>query len=179
MSDDITLNEIIKKNKSISRFDGEFKIILGQSNGFLNSNKLLSKKLLNILNLKDKNFLVCINLPYKKKGLKKWTTFAQKYWNRFFNKYKFKIAKIIKNKKYYSATVSRFFIEYKDKNNIPKYIQKFKKILEKKDILNIEGEKARLGIGNDLFNNSKSIKRIICSIINVFNIYDKIIIIIN
>ncbi len=43
----------------------------------------------------------------------------------------------------------------------------------------IEGEKSRLGIGNDLFNNSKSIKRIICPIINAFNAYDKIIIKIN
>ena len=133
MSDDITLNEIIKKNKSISRFgDGEFKIILGRSNGFQNSNKILSKKLLNILNIKDKNFLVGINLSYKKNELKKWTRSAQKYWNRYFNKNKFKIAKIIKNKKYYSATISRFYTEYKNKNNIPKYIQKLKKYGKKK-----------------------------------------------
>ena len=80
MSDDITLNEIIKKNKSISRFgDGEFKIILGRSNGFQNPNKILTKKLLNILNQKDKNFLVGINLPYKKNQLTKLTTSAQKY----------------------------------------------------------------------------------------------------
>ena len=70
-------------------------------------------------------------------------------------------------------------MDYKDKNNIPKYIQKLKKIWEQKDILIIEGEKSRLGIGNDLFNNSKSIKRIICPIINAFNAYDKIIIKIN
>ncbi len=69
MSDDKTLNEIIKKNRAISIFDGEFKIILGLSNGFQNSNEILSKKLLNILNLKDKNFIVgIINLPYKKNG---------------------------------------------------------------------------------------------------------------
>ena len=39
----------------------------------------------------------------------------------------------------------------------------------------IEGEKSRLGIGNDLFNNVKSIKRIICPVKNAFNVYDKII----
>jgi glycosyltransferase family protein len=38
----------------------------------------------------------------------------------------------------------------------------------------IEGEKSRLGIGNDLFNNSKSIKRIICPAENAFNVYNKI-----
>jgi glycosyltransferase family protein len=39
----------------------------------------------------------------------------------------------------------------------------------------IEGEKSRLGVGNDLFNNSKSIKRILCPAENAFNVYDKII----
>ena len=62
---------------------------------------------------------------------------------------------------------------------IAKYISKFKKIWEKKDILLIEGEHSRLGIGNNLFNNSKSIKRILCPDINAFKVYDKIIIIIN
>ena len=58
---------------------------------------------------------------------------------------------INKNKKYYSGTISRFYLAYKDKTNIPKYIKKLKKIWEQKDILIIEGEKSRLGIGNDLF----------------------------
>ena len=103
------------------------------------------------------------------------TSFAHKYWNNFINKYKFKLAKIIKNKKYFSATISRFYMDYKEKNNIQNYIQKLKKIWEQKDILFIEGEKSRLGIGNGLFNNCKSIKRIICPAINAFKVYDKII----
>ena len=56
-----------------------------------------------------------------------------------------------------------------------KYLKKLKKIWDQKDILIIEGEKSRLGIGNDLFNNTKSIKRIICPIKNAFKVYDKII----
>ena len=44
----------------------------------------------------------------------------------------------------------------------------------RRDILIIEGEKTRFGIGNDLLNNSKSIKRILCPINNAFNKYDKI-----
>lgn len=31
-----------------------------------------------------------------------------------------------------------------------------------------------MGIGNDLFNNSKSIKRIICPVVNGFSVYEKI-----
>ena len=47
------------------------------------------------------------------------------------------------------------------------------------DILIIEGEKTRLGIGNDLFNNSKSIKRIICPSKDAFRVYEKILTFIN
>jgi glycosyltransferase family protein len=38
----------------------------------------------------------------------------------------------------------------------------------------IEGEKTRFGIGNDLLNNAKSIKRILCTTRNAYNLYDKI-----
>lgn len=176
LSNDETLDEIIKKNKSISRFgDGEFKLILGDRIGFQTPNELLSNKLFEILNIKDKGFLVGINLPYQTKTLKKLKRHSQNYWTKYFSKYKFKIAKIIKNKKYYSGAISRFYLAYKDKTNIPKVLKKLKKIWEKKDILIIEGEKSRLGIGNDLFNNTKSIKRIICPIRNAFKVYGKII----
>jgi glycosyltransferase family protein len=176
LSNDKTLDEIIYKNKSISRFgDGEYKIILGGRNGFQKANKTLANKLFHVLNIKDKNFLVGINLPYQDKTLKKLKRHSQKYWIKYFRKYKFKIVRIIKNKKYYSGAISRFYLAYKDKTNVPKYIKKLKKIWERKDILIIEGEKSRLGIGNDLFNNTKSIKRIICPVKNAFKVYDKII----
>ena len=43
-----------------------------------------------------------------------------------------------------------------------------------KEIVIIEGDKSRLGIGNDLFNNSKLIQRVICPTRNAFNSYSKI-----
>ena len=79
-----------------------------------------------------------------------------------------------KNKTYYSQSITRFYLDYKDNTGVDKYIQKLKKIWDKKDVLIIEGEKSRLGVGNDLFNNMKSIKRIICPSVNAFKLYDKI-----
>ena len=66
-------------------------------------------------------------------------------------------------------------MRYKKRKNIHKYIKMLKKIWNSKNILIIEGEKSRLGMGNDLFDNAKSIKRIICPSINAFHVYDKII----
>ena len=74
-----------------------------------------------------------------------------------------------------------FFFKYallfkdKKKFDIPNYIKKLKVIWDKRDILIIEGYLTRSGIGNDLFNNAKSIKRILCPAENAFFIYPKII----
>lgn len=177
LSDEDTLDEIIIKNKSISRFgDGEFKIIFGHGVGFQNSNYNISQRLLEVLNSSEKNLLIGLNIPYKISDFNKLKNYAKYYWINYINRYKFKIVNLINTKKkYYSATISRFYMRYKKRRNIPKYIIKLKKIWDLKDILIIEGEKSKLGIGNNLFDNAKSIKRIICPSINAFKVYNKII----
>ncbi len=89
---------------------------------------------------------------------------------------KFKFIKILNKKnKYYSVAISRFYLRYKDKSKVPNFIKSLKKIWDNKNILIIECNSSRVGIGNDLFINVKSIKRIICPSRNAFNVYDKII----
>lgn len=177
MPNDKTLEEIIKYNKSISRFgDGEYRIIYGEHAAFQKYDKNLSKGLLHVLNSKEKNLLVGINIPYKKKMMEERSFNSRLFWNSYFPENKFKIAKIIdKNKIYYSSCISRFYSVYNDKTKTLSYINKLKKIWDKRDVLIIEGEKTRVGIGNDLLNNTKSIKRIICPERNAFDIYNKII----
>ena len=45
---------------------------------------------------------------------------------------------------------------------------------EEENILIVEGEYSRLGVGNDLFDNASSIERIICPSENAYEKYDKI-----
>ena len=155
VSTEDTIKEIIQFNKSISRYgDGEFSLIFGISINFQEFNERLSKKLLEILNNNKTNLLVGIfYYPYKKNELLK-----------ILNK----------KKKYYSADITRFYSKFKNRTKVPQYIKKLKKIWMGRNILIVEGEKTRLGIGNDLFNNTKSIKRIICPSKNSFRVYDKI-----
>ncbi len=87
---------------------------------------------------------------------------------------KFRLLKILKRKKYYSSDITRFYSKYKDKSGVSKYIQKLKELWEGRDILIIEGEKSRSGVGNDLFKDVKSIKRILCPAKHAFRVYDKI-----
>ena len=64
LSQEETLDEIIKYNRSISRFgDGEFNIILGKRIGFQEVNMKLIKKLKQVLKSKKKGLLVGIFFP--------------------------------------------------------------------------------------------------------------------
>ena len=155
VSKEKTLDEIIYKHKSIARFgDGEYRIIFGKNAFFQKYNKILAKKLYDVLNCNEKNLLIGINIPWRKKDLEERSNSSQRMWEKFFHQYKLNISNIInKNKKYYSSTISRFYSTFKDRTNILKFIQKLKKIWDKRDVLIIEGEKTRFGIGNDLLNN--------------------------
>jgi len=176
-SSEETLNEIIKKNRSISRFgDGELKLIFGERLGFQEINRSLAKKLKKVLRSKKKGLLIGINLPYNNRLLNVFNNFAKNYYNNFLEKHKLNIFSLIDlNRKYYSSFITRFYIDFKDRSKTPDYIKKLKQIWEKRDILIVEGVLSRLGLGNDLFNNSKSIKRILCPARNAFNVYEKII----
>ena len=176
ISTDNTLNEIIRYNKSICRYgDGEFYLIFGHSITFQKYEYNLSKRLLEILNNNEKKILVGVFFPYKKKDLDLYRDSVKRYWNIWLSKNKLRLLKILnKNKIYYSSDITRFYSNFKNKSGVPKYITKLKKIWENRDIVIIEGEKSRVGIGNDLFNNTKTIKRIICPTKNSFRLYKKI-----
>lgn len=176
-SENATLDEIIIHNRSISRFgDGEFNLINGNENPFQEYNKKLCKKLKCILKSNEEGLLIGINFPYKKYQLDRYTDNVKEYYINYINNNKYNIYKLLKKyKQYYSSSITRFYIDFKDKDGIQNYIKKLKKIWDKRDIVIIEGEMSRLGIGNDLFKNSKSIKRIICPSQNAFNVYKKII----
>ena len=170
-----TLDEIIKFNKSISRYgDGEFAIIDGKGTNFQEYNKKLSERLIEVLNSNENNLLVGIGYFFQKEKLDEMITSGRKFWVRWMNHNKFKLLKILKRNKYYSADITRFYYKYKDKSDVPNYIKKLKKLWEGRDILIIEGEKSRVGIGNDLLKEAKTIKRIICPEKHAFRVYDKI-----
>jgi glycosyltransferase family protein len=57
---------------------------------------------------------------------------------------------------------------------VGEYVKELKKIWDGKDVVIVEGEKSRLGVGNDLFDNMNSIQRVICPAENAFEIYDRI-----
>ena len=114
-----TLDEIIKNNKSISRYgDGEYRILLGMRHEFEPANKELAKRLQEVLENKKKNCLVGIFLPLNKER-KKFISHEAVYWTYIINDMKWRLFKTIKqDKQYYSAIISKFYLAYRNRSNL-------------------------------------------------------------
>lgn len=78
------------------------------------------------------------------------------------------------NKIYYNAYMFKCYYPYKDRSKTLERVKLIKKIWDNRDILLIEGEHTRTGQGNDLFDNVKSIKRILCPTQNAYSKYQEI-----
>ncbi len=173
-----TIDYILKSGYNVSRFgDGEFDIINGKSIKFQEYDKVLASKLQNILKNNKDNLIVCIPCIYESKNLKPLKNSSKLFWLNYLVKNHHKYVKYLDlSKQYYDASVSRPYIRYKFNNSISdELFKKVKNIWQDKDIIIVEGEYSRLGVGNDLFANAKSLKRILCPSKNAFSVYDKII----
>lgn len=174
LSDEKTL-EYIFAGYSISRFgDGEFDIMSDVSIGFQSSNALIKKNLYDIVeNIGEMKLLLCI--PRYISDCSGLSRKAEEFWKMYFAANR--IPKVFKRSRVYGNTnFTRFYMDFMDKNDtiMSFKIENIRKIWLDKDVILVEGEKSRNGVGNGLFNNAHSIKRIICPSINAYDKKDLI-----
>ncbi|MBD1378851.1 SP_1767 family glycosyltransferase [Metabacillus arenae] len=169
-----TLNKIITDRVSISRYgDGEFTLMYGESLLFQQHSIEIEIRLREIIKSNQRNHEVCI--PNVFNNVDWCTEKSKKYWLKYLNLNRVKIYKLIDSKKwYYDSLVTRLYIDHLEKSKSEKYFQKFKELWDKRDVVIVEGEQSRLGMGNDLYDNVSSIKRIICPSTNAFSKYIEI-----
>lgn len=176
LNDKNTIKEIINTKKAVARFgDGELNFIFYDNNkiGFQDNSKELTKRLKEILNSKNDNVL--IGLPDKFVRLFNNTYDSKDFWLNYVILNEEKILKEIDiNRTYINTNFTRFYMDYKLKCFVKNKVKMIKKIWDNRDIVIVEGDKTKLGVGNDFFSNAKSIKRIICPNKNAFLCYDKI-----
>lgn len=175
MSSEQTIEYIIKNKCSVGRLgDGEIDIVLNKDLGFQKNNNILKEKIKTLKT--SEKFLLCIPYAFKMKEFKqKNVDFEYDFWRKHMLKYDYLWRKLYgKNKILGDAFISRFYLKYKDKSSVSDYIQKLKLLWQNRNVVFVEGEHSRLGVGNDLFNNAKSIKRILCPATNAFEKYDEI-----
>lgn len=174
----MTLEETIKyicKNKcSVIRFgDGEFMYLNGKPIIYQKSNDNLRDALNKCIKCRDSRILLCLPEPLNttknliRKSKWHWTYRIVKDYSIY--------SKIDSSYIYGNSFISRPYIVYKNKDNAIRIFEGLKKIWKNKNVIIIEGEYSRTGVGNDLLDNAKNISRIICPAENAYDYYESII----
>lgn len=170
------VEKITKEHCSFIRFgDGEFEIMRGRERApFQKVEEELSQRLCEVISTTDPQILLGIadnygNLDYytedTARGIREYMTEE----TRFFH-----LSLLDLNRTYYNAYVFKTYLPYRDKENVKERISLIRRVWDNRDVVFIEGDKTRTGYGNDLFDNAKSIKRVLCPTFNAYAKYDEI-----
>ncbi len=170
--------QIINNKASMCRFgDGEFAVIAGVNRQkFQRADDRLAERLKEVLASNQEDVLVCVADTYG--DLSKYNLDCKynirAYMTEEVRKQHYELLDF--NKVYYDTYVTRPYASYVDNNtDAPKRrFNNLKQIWQDKKLLIIEGEKTRMGIGNDLFDNALDIVRILGPAENAFDRYDDI-----
>lgn len=175
LSAEDTLNVLESTGKSICRFgDGEFNILLGESISFQKQSSKLANRLRHILVSSSENVLVAI--PDIFGNLDSFTNDSEKrFWRKYLAYNRAEIYSHLDFKKtYYDSMISRVYMKNPEHERAEEMFNRFKNIWRDKNVVFVEGEATRLGVGNDLFSGAKSVRRILCPPKNAFSSYEKI-----
>lgn len=169
-----SLAYIHENDSSVVRFgDGEIDLILGHSIPYQAYDKELAQDLKAILQMpSDEQLLVC--LPDVFQNLERYNSNARYFWNKHFEKYHEFYEEECQSDWYGSTFLSRPYIDLVDKSQSEHYFAAIKGLWENRDILIVEGENSRSGMGNDLFEGATSVSRIICPSKNAYSSYDQV-----
>ena len=174
-SSEETIDYILKNKCSIARFgDGELGLMYGRSINFQTYTSKLGERLKGVKTT-DK-CLVCI--PNLFRGALSKSVFTDEDYS-FWKKSSFVYGGLWKKsfgkmQPLGDALVSRFYMRLRDKSGVASYVSKLQTLWEDRDIVFVEGKNSRLGVGNDLFANAKSVRRILAPEKNAFEKYDEL-----
>ncbi len=171
-----TVDLIINKKVSVARYgDGEFAIMEMNKNhnSFQESNTQLGLRLKEVIKAGDENFIVCI--PDVFRSLRKYRMKSKMFWlPGLVSGNRKKISGWVNENTYYDSLITRPYMMYKNKSKCKERFSKIKQIWDGREVIIVEGEKTRSGVKNDLFDNCKSVKRILCPTKNAYNKYEEI-----
>lgn len=172
-----TVEYILKEGCSIARYgDAEIKLTYGTDVRYQVSTPEIQKRLQEVIGSCSENFLVCIPNVFDKKGISVLNDGHKSFWKKhlsYFRKYWYRDLNF--DRVYGDAFISRHYMNLRDKETgIEEYFALVKKLWEGKDIIIVEGEKSRLGMGNDLFDGARSVRRILGPSSQCFSKYDEL-----
>lgn len=174
LSDEDTVKYVIDHHASMARFgDGELNAIFGASLNFQKSDAFLGEKLSQVFNTHEERLLLCI--PDVFENLERYNRIEQNFWHAYFYFNRSKWYKFLKKNCTYGNTfVSRFYSMEYNKELAESRIPMLKRLWDNRNVVFIEGKDTKMGVGNDLFNNALTVKRIICPSKDAFSKYNAI-----
>lgn len=153
-----TANMLANSTKSFARLgDGEINIIKGKSIRFQKYSDQLRQEILETIN----NNEIEIGLPhgFKYTNIDKFS--IKVFWWSYLVRHFVMIQKHFQRKEYFDTNFSRVVSELQDYQYIEECIDEVKQIWADKRIIVVEGAATRFGVGNDLFDHTISVKRIL------------------
>lgn len=168
MSLEETIRMIVQDHKSIARFgDGEFGLMYGDARWrFQQKDEKLAQRLRQVVTSDEPNILIGLNnfygdlshqTPHDADGIRSYITPAVRAQHM----------QLLNTRKVYANACITRSLSWD-------IVKLLKTIWDEKDCVFIEGKLTRMGVGNDLFNNARSIQRILCPAENAFDRYEDI-----
>ena len=159
---DETLDYIIENKSSLVRFgDGEINMLAGHSIPYQDYDEELVSIMRDIIGQESREEIV-VCLPDAFTDRFKFTSWAIPFWKDHMDHYMDFYRELCSDSWYGSTFVSRPYIDFEDKSQAKAQFEKLKSIWKNRDLLIVEGATSRSGVGNDLFDEANSVKRIIC-----------------
>lgn len=167
-------SEMIANNNQLSivRFgDGELGQIINKNDiGFQKYDEKLAVRLRDIIESRpNADILICI--PDVFDDISKLKKNPREYWLRWTVRNRAHLYYLLKENVYGDSLVSRLYLPWIDNSQERIIVENLKSSWKNKSIIIVEGEKTCCGVGNDLFECAKSVKRILCPTENAFNKY--------
>lgn len=168
-SDEKTVDLITEKRMSLSRFgDGEFSWIIGKEiGGYQKYSAELQLALTEVLT--NQNPKLLIGIPKRAFDSSCCDMYSKLGWGISHFELLPQIGKYLdENRLYADSCISRPYIDCKKNADFDAKFNNLKKIWNKQNVIIVEGEKTKFGVGNDLLDNANSVRRIICPATNAF-----------
>ena len=174
MSPEHTLRYIKKKKCSIARFgDGEFDYIMDVRDvGFQVRSQELTRALEEVLKEKNENLLLCV--PRCMNTIDGCNKHSGDFWIEWGRRVNMIRSYAGKRYRFGDAQITRPYIDWKTDVRAKRTFPMLKSLWKDREIIIVEGDQTRLGVGNDLFDGAKKIERILAPAIGAFEHREKI-----
>lgn len=170
-----TLDYIERYQPLVARLgDGEISLMLGAGQVFQDTDPLLEKRLREIVETpSNPRLLVCLSDTFHDIG--RLVPKAQDWWRchqQTFSSFYEQLGKL--GNTYGNTMVTRPYMDFQDRSQARKIFHRIKKWWQDRDLLIVEGAYTRSGVGSDLYDNARSVQRILCPPKNAWGKYQEI-----